>query len=778
MHSSTHSLYRENHRQNIEKIRSQSKSREVLVEKLQMANLKKTVSRSRERLVDQHLSLSQSREHLMNNRLFSHSVEELHPYDYLNTEDDLRRSTNNMYIYPYLSNGIDESFSTKLYKSLRSVENSNGRFSEKSPSVQPKSTYSDGRFSVNSMTDEEYNDLLSRFYPDRSKTEEPVRQLAPTSYLGGRNAEQRHRHCSRDDRPIFSPSKQSSIRHSKTEPNFMQPMHYKKGPPDHVKKTKKSQQPKEKNITKVTEPKEHTEKSAKDDRSDDNSSIKRNNSDKKRGSVSHIEQRIQERKERMQERKQRQSKIEKKNSKSKLTGIQKQRRHSTESESSRSSSRKKDEKQSADYASRRNSYPARKNSTLKKKNCETPETTPSTSLESVKEVKPLKKTSTDCPSLSSGSPDSLTSPPPSALVTANCPVSPSVSQPRDERVLENRGDIDEAYVSLEETVDDGIFSRSESMDSSTTVDSDNTIHGQSSSSDTLHATFQEMLIKENDANSKCETNISGGNISKQIQISRETHDRLHPDNKVKEPDEFSEKAKSFTRSISTSSDIGSMLSEGSDLAYEEYQRKISLTKEMSPEYDPKSRNRSNSTACHQSPTPSMGYKLSRSNSVHLDSPLIGVARPWGEVCHGSVNRALSMFRQQSSESNCSSSTSSSSSSRRRSANWSNTEGLDHILEKVKSDEDLRDSSNLPLFTVSDYDTKPSQIPVPPPPPPPSCKTQPTATLSSSPSLVPPNQLETSSSMSCLPSQSIYFPSISYISKPKTRPSSIPIRTKF
>uniref|UniRef100_A0A6A7FYJ9 Serine/threonine-protein kinase PKH3-like n=2 Tax=Hirondellea gigas TaxID=1518452 RepID=A0A6A7FYJ9_9CRUS len=827
-HSSTHSLYKGGSRQNLDRLRSQSKSREVLVERLQMSSQKKTVSRSKERLYDGHYALTKSREHLLNNRSFSHSVEELLPYDYYTSEEEINKSLSNVYMLPLPPAIGEESFSRKLYRSLISIEKID-EVAVVNQENSPKTSYFDSRLTVNSMTDDEYSNYLSRFYPVvRSKTEEPQRHLPKSSLQGGRNSQPCDRRSStRENNQSFT-SKHTITKRNKPENSFTKNNYQKKKQENETIKKDRKKQQKETPKTKPTI-------SNKLDRKPNQISKQNNSSEKRRGSVSHIEQRIQERHERMQEKHDKQQKkTDKKLLQNTINKKEKQRRHSEESDKSRQLQKSKDGSRST-ATMRRNSFPARKPPNFLKKKNDSQTTSPSTSLESVKEVKNLAKNSSmkkevvDEPypsqnknteehgestnvTVSSTDNDLKTSIAGDPKVAASNDLKSLDSQ--EARLSENRGDLDEAYVSLEDTVDDGIFSRSESMDSTTTIGSDNTLHAHGSSSDTLDTTFQDLLISETEMeNSKnlneetvmnnLVTNANNKNMLNipSCQSSRSSEKLTDHLTIIKEDDDDDTKSKIFTRSVSTSSDIGSMLSEGSDLAFDEYQRKISLTKESSPEcsFDPKSRNRSNSI--QTSPViPAMPFKLSRSNSVHLDTPLSGVARPWGEVCQGSVFRALTMFRQSSTEST-SSSSGSSTSSRRRSSNWSTAEGLDQIIEKIRSDDDdnNQDITVAPLFKITDVRTqKTSLIPTPPPLPSKrdfsqekssstsSCTVSPPPSFSSQVTLQSPSvvfqeskQSSSQSSHSPLLSSCVTTASSTVGSKSKlpVRPSSIPIRTR-
>lgn len=240
------------------------------------------------------------------------------------------------------------------------------------------------------------------------------------------------------------------------------------------------------------------------------------------------------------------------------------------------------------------------------------------------------------------------------------------------RASEFKFDSDEAYVSLEDTIDDGIFSRSESMESDCTIASDHTLLP-----DICLNGYDESLISDP---------FTPNDKVPELTIQDEIRLQL-----TKITDKFQcDGDKEFTRSISTSSDLGSMVSECSDPSSDEYQRKLSQcldqTSEIHSKYDPN---------CE------LSLKLSRSNSVVLDTPLRGIARPWGDICQGSISRAKTLFRQQSTDS-----TSDSDSSRRKSSSWLPTEGLDHVIENIQCEslnslqETLEKNNN--HYLINDY----------------------------------------------------------------------------
>lgn len=219
--------------------------------------------------------------------------------------------------------------------------------------------------------------------------------------------------------------------------------------------------------------------------------------------------------------------------------------------------------------------------------------------------------------------------------------------------------MDEAYVSLEEPVDDGIFSRSESMDSTITVESDHTVRETDTSSDTLEPTVTPIPIPECEP---LETNEVIVRIQEPEEINGKTVMQESPSTVEKSSSESmpelsaineeEENEKSvFARSVSTSSDIGSMLSENSEAEKEESSSKSHDSQDTENAVALAWRKRGRSMSMQ--PTDSRPFThlhLCRSNSFNLVVPLGGFsASPWGEVCEGAVTRALEMFKLKPSD---------------------------------------------------------------------------------------------------------------------------------
>lgn len=157
-YSSTNSLYRGGSRQSLDRARSLSKSREVLFERMQMSNQKKTLSKSRERLHDGRFGLSRSREDLWAHKSFSHSEEALSVFSWLNQDDSIYKSCNNVFL-PMLPMLEENGMSGRLYKSLASIDKINEVGTESNAGNDRQGIF-DSRFSIN---DEDYNNLITRY---------------------------------------------------------------------------------------------------------------------------------------------------------------------------------------------------------------------------------------------------------------------------------------------------------------------------------------------------------------------------------------------------------------------------------------------------------------------------------------------------------------------------------------------------------------------------------------------------------------------------------------
>lgn len=624
-----------------------------------MSNQKKTLSKSRERLHEGRLGLSRSREDLWALRSFSHSEEALSVFSWLNQDDSIHKSCNNVFL-PMLPMLDENRVSGRLYKSLASIDKIDEVGTEANEGSDRQSIY-DSRFSIN---DEEYNHLITKYNTavnshrgaaaqgqtktGRAKSPVPERgRLRDTEHRGGRGS---------------SPCQRSCPRHTRSEPQRTTKVNR----PDRVKrdvhKRRKGKKEKEKQRTESPGMK-HATTDSETHRNNDKSTDKATTGsrapspNKRRGSVSHIEQRIQERHERQQEKLERQEKLEKQERQEKQ-----ERRGSGRSGASTPKRRDSDDK-NANREKQRNtrnrssetninkprstSPPKRTKVTKTKSTSSEASASPSSSLESVKESSDWKR---------------RTARPSEPRETPRPRKGSSGASSQTTEKCERKPDMDEAYVSLEEPVDDGIFSRSESMDSSNTLESDHTIRATDTSSDTLDSTFTTSGILESLENASKEVPEK----PVQIQLSEKHELEISKDKQVTTEsvvvemrpmadcvvelsaiNEEEDEKVAFARSVSTSSDIGSMLSENSEAEKEEGTAAPPKTQEPEqhlPALTWKRRGRSMSMQPSE-PPPFSHLHLCRSNSFNLGMPIENlVAAPWGEVCEGAISRALEMFK--------------------------------------------------------------------------------------------------------------------------------------
>ncbi|KAK8733594.1 hypothetical protein OTU49_006380 [Cherax quadricarinatus] len=659
-YSSTNSLYRGGSRQSLDRARSLSKSREVLSERMQMSNQKKTLSKSRERLHDGRLGLSGSREDLWALKSFSHSEEALTVFSWLNQDDSVYKSCNNVFL-PMLPMLDENRVSGRLYKSLASIDKIDEVGTESNQGNDRQSIF-DSRFSIN---DREYNNLITKYNtavnshrktPPRDQTREgrqrsTLSEERPKSDQGGQSENVCNKRCSRHHQSESQLS-QKVTKISRTERMKRDVQRKRKGKKDKEISSPESPRMKQSESDVFRQPDKPVDKQSFSNRAPSPT--------KRRGSVSHTEQRIQERHERQQEkleRQERQEKLERRGS-GKGSAINSRRRDSGEDKTQPKEKCKNNRNRNNDEAINRPRSISPSKQTKVNKRSTSSDASPASSLESVKESTECKRTSPRR-SQSSEAKKSLRS-------------LPGASNDDIEH-KEKRSDMDEAYISFEEPVDDGIFSRSESMDSTNTVESDQTMRATDTSSDTIESTFAPCTVSESESNRAAESPIQIQLSEKhELEIARKASE-ISESSANDEPmisesiqelcaiNEEEEGEKSvFVRSVSTSSDIGSMLSENSEADKEDVTTskpdKEDITSPSKPHesdylaaFNWKLRGRSLSMQ-PSDPRPFSHLHLCRSNSFNLGMP-IGkiVASPWGDVCEGAISRALDMFKLKSTD---------------------------------------------------------------------------------------------------------------------------------
>ncbi|XP_047484962.1 zinc finger CCCH domain-containing protein 13-like [Penaeus chinensis] len=674
-YSSTNSLYRGGSRQSLDRARSLSKSREVLFERMQMSNQKKTLSKSRERLHDGRLSLSRSGEDIWSYKSFSHSEESLSMFSWLNQDDSIYKSCNSVFL-PMLPMLEENGMSGRLYKSLASIDKIDEVGTESNAGNDRQGIF-DSRFSIN---DEDYNNLITRYNTAvNSHQESPPRGRSMEERPRRMQAEGWHRECCQGERGGASVCDRRCSRSSRQEEPPKIPKtnrgervkrdrhNRRKGKKEKEKqRTEKEKQRTEREKHPCERDKQRPERTPRGTHSVEHetsksaekpsASARAPSPGKRRGSVSHIEQRIQERHERQQERLERQEQKEKleRRGSGKIGTPTTKRRNSAEEKKPQAEKNRKNKTCESTKSSDtnacnrlRSTSPSKKPKVNKSKSISS-DGSPASSLESVKELD-LKRTTPK----SSAFREPKKSPRGSTSGGAS-----SAPEPR-----ERRAEMDEAYVSLEEPVDDGIFSRSESMDSSNTVESDHTVHATDTSSDTLDLTVTAYSVSEYELNQDCD--ISGifpsleeNEVDKTAEENTEDEKSAMTCVKASSSESMAEltaiheeeedEKSVFTRSVSTSSDIGSMLSESSEVEKDDSSTK-NQDSDASAALSWRQRGRSMSMQpCD--PPPFSHLHLCRSNSFNLVMPIGGFgAAPWGDVCDGAIRRALEMFKLNSSD---------------------------------------------------------------------------------------------------------------------------------
>ncbi|XP_042235940.1 citron rho-interacting kinase-like [Homarus americanus] len=618
-------------RPNLDRLRSMSKSREVLSERIQMSNLKKTISKSRERLFDAKLGLSKSHERLMGLRSFSQSVEALSALSQLSQVNSRYQSCNNIFV-PMLtpSDDKDNDITCRMYKSLAAIDQIDGI------DYSRKLGYFESRFSKD---DEDYNDLVTRHNTNMNSV--ITSQDAPkTGRCGDMANEARLRGGGRggrggdicDKRCPRHNHRQSEAQLTQKIPKVNRAERMKREAQRRRKERKereKEEREKQKgNLVSDPEVVSRTTNRTTQEKTTEGASSPSG----RRRSVSHVEQRLAERHERQQERLEKQEKGERRNS------LSNRRRSSVDLDRSPVSERlrlgKNNNSAGSSLERPRSTTPTGKHKT-KKHSSGGSDVSQASSLESVDgnldsprtPTRPKRPTSLDLPEIKIFT-DNTKAVPPSGDVNDNI-----VKQ-------ETRGDIDEAYVSLDDT---SIYNRSRIMESNVSSESGSTITESKQEQ-------QTQVISEPTVDKKDEDESENRNLQTASEQGLGGSGDLTI---IDEEDDGHGKRKclpSYVRSISANSDIGSMVSEGSEGSLDRDNCgscSPSTDTDLSPEW--KGRGRSMSIQSGGS-TGSLQHKgRSRSNSVHLEPTGNNRARPWGGVCDGAVARALGKFNIRSDD---------------------------------------------------------------------------------------------------------------------------------
>lgn len=633
-------------RHNLDRIRSMSKSREVLSERIQMSNLKKTMSKSRERLFDARLGVSKSRERLMGLRSFSQSVEALSALSQLNQENAVYQSCNNIFV-PMITPTTKEADVCRMYKSLAAIDQID-EFD-----CTHKLGYFESRLSKD---DEDYNDIVTRHNTSLNSVI-AVQDSKPvgSNYMvnearlrgggrGGRSTDicdkrcPRHNHRQPEAQPTQKIPKVNRAERMKREAQRR-------------RKEKKEREREEKERQKA-QAIEHAEAITRNNKTTHEKSGESSNSPGgRRRSSSHVEQRLAERHERQQERLEKQ---ERKNS-----VIHRKREPSDSHDKSPVTERVRPGKTSSGLEvpqeRPRSTTPTRKNRTKKTSNAGS-DVSQASSLESVdgnlesprSPARPKRPTSLELPEIKIF---------PEAISPASF-----TGDVNDNVLKEDSGrEIDEAYISLE----DPALSRSHSTPSTSHAETTT----PTTTTDAKHEEpkqeqpkprrkFAELLdnplfVRQAEiSNQSCVQNTPDAETSEdpekektlKVESERSTFGSCCELTIIKEEERQAPKktASSYVRSISTTSDLGSMVSASSECSLEREEGGGRSPATDVDSFEWKSRGRAISFLNNpSSPRPRV---LSRSNSMHLDSP-VNPARPWGNLCDGAVARALEKFKK-------------------------------------------------------------------------------------------------------------------------------------
>ncbi|XP_066940052.1 uncharacterized protein [Macrobrachium rosenbergii] len=633
------------YRPNLDRLKSMSKSREVLSERIQMSNLKKTISKSRERLFDVKLGLSKSRERLMGLRSFSQSVEVLSALSQLNQENAMYQSCNNICLPMIEPSDKESDIPCRMYKSLAAIDQIDDECTH-------KLGYFESKFAKGS---EEYNDRLTRHNTNMNSfiitqdTPKAISDIGSEARLrgggrGGRGGDvcdkrcPRHTHRQPEPQPTQKIPKVNRAERMKRDAQRRR---------KERKEREREEKEKQKSHT-VSDPEVVTRSSIKPQEKTDGASSPVG----RRGSVSHVEQRLAERHERQQERLERQEREERRGS------FSSRRRGSVDIDRVNLNDKSKTSRHSINlgvsHERPRSTTPTRK-SRSKKDSDEGSDVSKASSMESVEGNLDSPRTSTRRKR-------------PTSLELPEIRIFQDDSKPESQRgdVNDNfvkqevRADIDEAYVSLDEP---SSLNRSRSMESNASNESDNTVtdlKGETRTQDIIEAIQNACIANESEPNNEKENSEIKTESEQPVEekkTSESTEKAWEPSSNCdsasstelpviqEEEDTLSLKSivPSYVRSVSTSSDIGSMISEGSEGSVdpdESLPRSPSTDTELHPDW--KGRGRSLSIQPGFT-TPSKNRGRSRSNSVHLEPNVSSRARPWGGICNGSIARALEKF---------------------------------------------------------------------------------------------------------------------------------------
>ncbi|XP_045610149.1 uncharacterized protein [Procambarus clarkii] len=624
-------------RHNLDRIRSMSKSREVLSERIQMSNLKKTISKSRERLFDAKLGLSKSRERLMGLRSFSQSVEVLSALSQLSQGNSRYQSCSNIFIAMLTPSDKEADVSCRMYKSLAAIDQLDGI------DYSHKLGYFESRFSKD---DDDYNDLVTRHNTNMNSV--ITSENSPKSGRCDMANEARLRGGGRGGRADICDKRCPRHSHRQPEAKLTQKIpkvnraERMKREAQRRRKERKEREREEKEKQKgslVCDPEvaSRTNNKTQEKHTEDASSPSG-----RRRSVSHVEQRLAERHERQQERLEKQEREERRSS------VSGRRRSSVDLDRSPVSERLRLAKNNSNNTgvsqerSQSTTPTARRKS--KKHSSGGSDVSQASSLESVDgsldsprtPARPKRPTTLDLPEIKVFSENMM------PLVQSGDVNDNLVKQ-------EIRGDIDEAYVSLDEPsiIIYGQIQSTECNESSGLITDARNEQLTQEVSELQHSSLIERSEPHQDSRLLNALEKEDGEESKNNSLQIASERGLGGSGELtiieEEGDGFCNRKSvpSYVRSISTGSDIGSMISEGSEGSHSP-----STDTELQPDWKGRSRSVS---ILSGSPGTSRHKGRSRSNSVHVDPSGNGRVRPWGSVCDGAVARALEKFNIKSDD---------------------------------------------------------------------------------------------------------------------------------
>ncbi|KAF2362595.1 hypothetical protein FHG87_006648 [Trinorchestia longiramus] len=610
-------------RQNLNRLRTMSKSREVLSERIQMSNLKKTLSKSRERLYDAKLGLSTSREDLLTCQSLSQSVEALTALSQLHQNGALYKSCNNIFIPMIHLVNKESNMPDRMYKSMASIDQIPGNDLSKTM----------GYFESRLTGDDDYNDVITRHNTNLntvisdSPTEATQRSMANEEARlgglrgnpcrGGRNAEGNDRICPRHS-------------HKQPEPQATQKIN-KMSRADKMKKDaqrrrkEREQREKERNRkTSLIETKTQEGSTSPTVR---------------RGSVCHVELRLQERHERLMEKQERDGRKISSTGSRRLSSIDSDK--SPGPDATKPSSRKSST-HTAKHERSRSITPTRRRSS-KVESPKSSDVSEASSMESVSgSLESIQSKGTDKRRKSKQLVNSRRLSTTTKMEKSNDEndnVIKETSSLAPESAAALNRDPDEAYNSLEEGSRETAPEVKSDGDADS-VESDRTCTGSVVEIEEPSTPTEEIRI----ITTKAQCKEDAQNITeKEVETEEEKKDSITSkpcSSSLEVPglgDIQESGAVKYTRSTSTTSDLGGSIceesEESSDQALSEIEMKI---------FENKARARSLSV--HSKPALSVLPRVrNRSNSVHQSTAVTDRARPWGEICSGSVAKALKNF---------------------------------------------------------------------------------------------------------------------------------------